>query len=734
MAFNLQSFVSEPRTEEFNSLKKAELLQVAQHFKLTVNTSMGKGEIKKIVLNHLVEEELLPEEELENVNTREDHLELKKFEFQEREREVQLRLRELEIREKELAVEYKTKEIELHNAKSMGGPATNVGVTFDVGKHIRFVPPFQETEVDKYFMHFEKIAASLKWPEDVWTVLLQSVLIGKAREIYSALPVDQSSNYLLVKEAVLKAYELVPEAYRQKFRKTTKEENQTYVEFARMKERLFDRWCTSQNVNGEYAKLRQLLLLEEFKNCLPSEVKTYLDEHKVESLQRGATLADDYTLTHKRVFPTKVTEVEEQTGRRQNQNRNGNTSSVSSHYNLRSVGHGELSSDQTRKGNRLPSVPICHYCKRKGHIMSECWTLRDKNKKTACVVKKVNPKHNGVLSTVGRANDFKPFISQGLISLIGDEDKAKPVSILRDTGASQSLMLKDVLLLSEQSYTGSNVLIQGVKSEVISIPLHIVSLHTELVSGPVMVGAMTSLPVEGISLILGNDLAGNRVMTDPCMCSTPRLSTESEESELQRSGVFPSCAVTRAMAKKNADSAGDTMTELVGQMDNSLTDLSTLSHSNEPHSTKVPGEQGALTSPRLTRDQLIKDQQADQDLSIIAQRAGSEQEARDYPVCYFMKNGVLMRKWRPPHVPSTQEWEITYQIVVPKNCREEVIKLAHSTPLAGHLGISKTYNRILSHFYWPGLRKDVVQFCRSCHTCQLVGKPSCCSTPTNTSI
>ena len=168
------------------------------------------------------------------------------------------------------------------------------------------------------------------------------------------------------------------------------------------------------------------------------------------------------------------------------------------------------------------------------------------------------------------------------------------------------------------------MLIQGVKSEVISIPLHIVNLHTELVSGPVMVGAMTSLPVEGISLILGNDLAGNRVMTDPCMCSTPRLSTESEESELQRSGVFPSCAVTRAMAKKNADSARDTMTELVGQMDNSLMDLSALSHSNKPHSTKVTGEQVALTSPRLTRDQLIKDQQADQELSVIAQRAGSE--------------------------------------------------------------------------------------------------------------
>ena len=110
--------------------------------------------------------------------------------------------------------------------------------------------------------------------------------------------------------------------------------------------------------------------------------------------------------------------------------------------------------------------------------------------------------------------------------------------------ASQSLMLKDVLPLSEQSFTGSNVLIQGVKSEVISIPLHIVNLHAELVLGPVMVGGMTSLPVEGISLILGNDLARNQVMADLCVCSTPRLSTESEESQLQRSGVFPSSAVT----------------------------------------------------------------------------------------------------------------------------------------------------------------------------------------------
>ena len=44
--------------------------------------------------------------------------------------------------------------------------------------------------------------------------------------------------------------------------------------------------------------------------------------------------------------------------------------------------------------------------------------------------------------------------------------------------------------------------------------------------------------------------------------------------------------------------------------------------------------------------------------------------------------------------------------------------------MAGHLGINKTYHKILTHFYWPGLKKDVVQFCRLCHVCQLVGKPN----------
>jgi len=66
----------------------------------------------------------------------------------------------------------------------------------------------------------------------------------------------QSARYAIVKESILKAYELVPEPYRKKFRSAAKDSKQKFVESAQEKEWLFDRWCVLQNVDGNFAKLR----------------------------------------------------------------------------------------------------------------------------------------------------------------------------------------------------------------------------------------------------------------------------------------------------------------------------------------------------------------------------------------------------------------------------------------------------------------------------------------------
>ena len=41
-------------------------------------------------------------------------------------------------------------------------PKQKIEYNFDVTKHIRLVSPFQEKEVDKYFLLFEKVAKKLK--------------------------------------------------------------------------------------------------------------------------------------------------------------------------------------------------------------------------------------------------------------------------------------------------------------------------------------------------------------------------------------------------------------------------------------------------------------------------------------------------------------------------------------------------------------------------------------------
>ena len=82
----------------------------------------------------------------------------------------------------------------------------------------------------------------------------------------------------------------------------------------------------------------------------------------------------------------------------------------------------------------------------------------------------------------------------------------------------------------------------------------------------------------------------------------------------------------------------------------------------------------------------------------------------------FMKNELLYRRWNPPgqEDPSMA----VEQLVLPLQCRKEVLRLAHNIPLSGHLGKNKTARRILQRFYWPTVYHDVAEYCLSCAICQ----------------
>jgi len=74
--------------------------------------------------------------------------------------------------------------------------------------------------------------------------------------------------------------------------------------------------------------------------------------------------------------------------------------------------------------------------------------------------------------------------------------------------------------------------------------------------------------------------------------------------------------------------------------------------------------------------------------------------------------GLLRRKqkvdWRE---------EPLSQWVVPLRMRPAIMKELHNQKFSGHLGITKTVNRVKARMYWPGMNEDVTRWCAGCYKC-----------------
>ena len=225
MSFKLSDFTASPSQELLGLAKKSDLLDIADHYGLpNVKKTMLKHEIKNILIQFFVDEEIFDSSttsqilitqtdlqlreleikrqvEMEKLRLeyeermrrekeeREDRIRLEtmeqedrmlrqKLEMEEREMEKQReREREkleheklrLEIEEKErerqerieiekekLQFELKMKELELEGKSKSKLLPLDSGKSFDVTKHIRLVPPFQEKKLTNIFYILRK--------------------------------------------------------------------------------------------------------------------------------------------------------------------------------------------------------------------------------------------------------------------------------------------------------------------------------------------------------------------------------------------------------------------------------------------------------------------------------------------------------------------------------------------------------------------------------------------------
>jgi len=96
--------------------------------------------------------------------------------------------------------------------------------------------------------------------------------------------------------------------------------------------------------------------------------------------------------------------------------------------------------------------------------------------------------------------------------------------------------------------------------------------------------------------------------------------------------------------------------------------------------------QGGKGDPlEVTAEELWSLQEGDGTLEAVRKAASGE--ACLGGIGFFKRDGHLFRRWTPP-VPGSEEI-VVEQLVLPNQCRQTVLRLAHEIPLGGHMGKNK---------------------------------------------
>ena len=686
MPFNVCDFISDPAGKLITlpQAKKVDLQSLAEKLGIPLSSTALKSQILDLVLSHYVEEDILSEEQVADFRPRSSNVDREielakihlKLEEAKRQNAEYLSRKRIEERKSILDLEYeerksildleyqsKIKEAEISKAleeekakisvqKHKDEVACNV-VPFDLSKARKLVPFFDESDVESFFISFEDVAGSLEWPADQWLFLIKPQLRGKAIQVVSSLV---GKGYDVIKQGILDAYTVTSEGYRQLFRNATKTVNQTFTEFANHKLRLFKKWLAKEEVT-EFSELVNLMVLEEFHRRLPPAISVYLAEKEVKDLAKAGNLADNYNLIHKCKYL---------------------------------VNPSDKPNDKQSFSQLSSSV--CAYCKQPGHSIRDC-------PKPKCKISK-QPQSNVFAAkkpnlhyVVPETDPFKDFYCNGFVN-------NKQVNILRDTGAAQTVVRKE--LVSKVDMLDENIVVTDLSTSKV-LPLAEVNIDCPYVKDKVKVAVCDKeLPVSKVDIVLGNDLAGSKVISNLIICNP------------ESRNVKTNCNPDNVVEVKSTEIGDEGKQACIVTRSGKSTDV------GKPSKATV-SEKNLPDILSLTRENFAKLQREDKTISYLFEKAVNKSEIDKVP-CYYIDNDVLMRLYRSPKLSSDDSWANQEQLIVPKSLRSKILEIAHCAE--SHLGISKTYQRLSSEFYWPAMKQEVKEFVKCCHVCQVVGNPN----------
>lgn len=524
--------------------------------------------------------------------------------------------------------------------------------------------------VDAFLDNFALLGEQMGLSDKTLGLHLRSCLVGSG-EAEDVIQQESTASFAELAEVLNTHFCMTAESYRVNFREARKDNDETFRAYTLRISRLFDKWIELSPMES----MRDIMLVEKISQACSQELRFKLLEQDFTTLEEAVEFAEKFvTARHAGKAFSYVSHPSGDKSKRKGQQQGNHPAKSSDNKSQQEKGDSQGSSAPSRN-----STIVCYYCRKPGHRERECRSKqRDAQQGglnrpvqggagVACASRQPGPsrssqggkdnqetKHEGAVGWV-KHPQMVSHMDTFVTSVEGT-----PATAIRDTGAT-TLFVDEKLIPADAPEVGV-IEVQGIQRDFVAKrPVFVVSVSTPYFEGKVHAASLDR-PVYPV-------IIGNTVQTEDGV-------THQVSRELPPAVAAP--VVTRAQAKGRKEIQ------------------------------KHPYPRPSLIT--YSREDIIRLQEQDSTLGPVKKLAAQPARQGQHKK-YVYKSGILYRHF---HKGSTS----AHQLVVPMPLRREVLQQGHDRPLAGHLGVRRTQERIQRDFYWPGIAREVREFCRTCDSCQ----------------
>ena len=607
---------------------------------------------------------------------------------------------EKEIALKKIEAEVELKKIEAETTSHPWGPKEKSS-----NPRSPKLPYFDEytDKMDSYLTRFESYALSNKWDPSMWASYLSALLKGRALEVFVRLSRDDQSDYGQIKEALLTNFDLTERSFRKKFRDCRPEKAETFRQFSGRLASYLDKWLGLAKVEKTYEAVCDFLARDQFLDCCSHELYLYLKPKPFKAIDELAHEADLFA-DAKGGVPLCITKGQ---------------------HESKVVGQAQPKVEP--KQDQRPVVK-CKFCG-KPHPTHKCWNNPD-NKKFASSAE-FDSQYRGSNSNWGQDRNFGRSDQRDNHYNSHNENHYRTdhqVNFCKfdlessDVGKGQAKFSSSMKGLTRKDSKGT--------------------CHFPRSRFPTAIGTVNDKEVRVLrdtgctGVVVRRSLVSDGHMSNK-QSGVTLINNYNQRCPMARINI--DCPFFRGTT--DALCIDDPAHDLViGNIEGSkfpdITHFSSGVNRNKrsKKSRKDRKVKVADKFIRQHRQEILMKQASDIKLREIRRRveSGSVTKSRSFSsgeTKFIRKNGLIYRHFK-------KNANVSLQLVVPSSLTHSVMNLAHeSRKVVNHRGRKETISKVLDEFYWPGVCREVTQFCRSCAICQRtthnikVAMTHCCSVP-----